>query len=257
MTERRKGARRMAEIEPDVLAALSRGEIEAASLVECLAVDMAELMSHAFPDAGASCVSALREASDEGYTRRMALSAELLLESLGPASIARVASHRSDTVRGWAGYMIGMRPRVSMATRMKQVRPLADDPNSGVREWAWLGVRGRIIEELDEAIAIFEAWTGERSANLRRFATEATRPRGVWCTHINALKEDPRPALPLLEPLRADPTKYVQDSVANWLNDASKTAPDWVRSLTSRWRRESPGKATDRICRRALRTIGE
>ncbi|HMO25793.1 MAG TPA: DNA alkylation repair protein, partial [Tepidisphaeraceae bacterium] len=60
---------------------------------------------------------------------------------------------------------------------------------------------------------------------------------------------------PLLDPLMSDPHKYVQDSVSNWLNDAAKTSPDWVRQFCAAWTRRSPSAATARICKRAQRSL--
>lgn len=80
--------------------------------------------------------------------------------------------------------------------------------------------------------------------------------RGVWCSHLRALVEDPAIGLPILEPLRADASRYVADSVGNWLNDAAKSQPDWVRRTTEGWLRESPVPETRAIVRRGSRSFG-
>ena len=116
-------------------------------------------------------------------------------------------------------------------------------------------MRPHLARELDASIAHLAQWTAEPSERLRRFASEALRPRGVWCAHIGALKREPERALPILSPLRSDPSAYVQDSVANWLNDATKDQPDWVRNLCAQWLERAPGDATRRICQRAQRSL--
>lgn len=254
-TATRKGARSRAEIAPETLAALNAGRIAAATLAECLAVDHAALMRATVPDLPVDHLAELEALAGAGITRRMAAAADALLAHVGDDGAERLAAHTSDTVCGWAAFMVGREPDLTLPERLERARVFADDPHFGVREWAWMAIRSHIAADLERAINLLTPWTAEASANLRRFAVEATRPRGVWAAHVPALKQNPGLALPLLEPLKADPAPYVQDSVANWINDAAKDRPDWARNLCARWRAESLSPATARICRRASRSL--
>jgi 3-methyladenine DNA glycosylase AlkC len=158
-------------------------------------------------------------------------------------------------VRCWAAYTVGKNTKLSTEQMLRQIQPFAADRHFGVREIAWLAVRPVIAKNLTESITILSKWTSHKDENVRRFCTEATRPRGVWCEHIEELKQNPALGLVILEPLMADAAKYVQDSVGNWLNDASKTAPAFVIDLCKKWDKESKTKETAYIIKKALRTV--
>lgn len=245
----------MADIPADTLAALSRGEIETRTLPEGLALDQRTLLAQVFPNLPAPTHAALDAVLGLGILKRMQGIGALLWQHLGEDALAICLHHRSDTVRGWAAFMLGSQTDVALSTRLSQFRPLADDAHFAVREWAWMALRPHLAAALDEAFALLMPWTAASSDNLRRFAAEVLRPRGVWCAHIPALKRNPAPALPLLTALNADASRYVQDSVANWLNDAAKDQPDWVRDVCQNWSKNRPSPATVRICQRALRSL--
>jgi 3-methyladenine DNA glycosylase AlkC len=249
----RKGALKPTDVPVDVLNELNCGRIETVNLSECLAVDFTTLMEHVVPELGSIAKSRIQPS--DGITKRMAAAGKLLLEHFGVEGFHYLVSHPSDTVRGWVAYMVTAIPDFSVAQRLNLIRPLADDHHFGVREWSWLALRPHIAAQIDDAVQLLIAWVGESSPNLRRFAIESTRPRGVWCSHIPALKQNPEIGLPLLEPARADISRYVRDSVSNWLNDAAKSRPEWVQIVCKRWLLESNVPETIKLCARAQRSL--
>ncbi|MBA0284382.1 DNA alkylation repair protein [Stenotrophomonas maltophilia] len=233
---------------------LNTGNVPATHLGECLAVDFAALLQVVAPALAPEALQRMRDASGKGITLRMALAAQLLREA-GQGAPLLWQHHRSDTVRGWACYLIGSDARATLAEKLQQMRTLADDPHFGVREWAWLALRTDIVAAPMQALEYLQPWTQETSPYLRRFACEALRPRGVWATHIALFKQHPEHASALLEALADDPERYVQDSVGNWLNDAGKTQPQWLRELCTRWQHERRSNANAYIRKHALRSL--
>jgi 3-methyladenine DNA glycosylase AlkC len=253
--KKRIGASSKATIEPAVLQQLNQGILASATLSEVLAVDFADLMHHVFPTIDAKAIALLKQAETLGITKRMELAATILSEQLDPKKLKALSVHPADTVRGWAAYCITIDPALNLESRLDRVRSFADDAHFGVREWAWLAVRPAIAHEIERSIDLLRPWTADSSANIRRFAIEVTRPRGVWSKHIPKLKTAPNLGEDLLDRVMEDPSRYVQDSCANWLNDASKSNPDWVVGYCEQWRQKSASVPTVYITRRALRSV--
>lgn len=246
-----------AEIPPQRLAALNAGTEETRVLVEWLAMDHGELLASVLkaqfqlpPSAEFMAGLALLP-----VPKRMGRIAEYLIERGIPGLRESLELHPSDSVRIWAALMAGLEPGRTLAERLGALRVFATDPHSGVREYAWMAFRPHLAEHLEEGLALLLPLAQSTHPSMRRFLSEVSRPRGVWCAHLRALRANPEPARPLLEALRADPHRYVQTSVGNWLNDASKDHPEWVRSLASDWQRESPGPESAWILRHGLRTL--
>ena len=260
----RTGAARFADLRPEVQAALDAGLLETANLVEFLAIDLNRLAPavarHLGLDPQADrLLDTLAMLPDIKPMKRHSHIARALYDLAAahpqPDAVAQaLATHPSDVARCWATHWV-LISGLGLAAKLASVRRFAVDPHFGVREMAWMALRDDVAADLDAALPLLVPWVQDTDASLRRFASELTRPRGVWCAQIERLKAEPWHGLPLIEPLKADPSRYVQNSVANWLNDAAKTQPQWVEQTCARWSRESPGKATAHIVRRACRSL--
>jgi 3-methyladenine DNA glycosylase AlkC len=212
-------------------------------------------MHHVFPEIDPKAITRMNQATGLGVTKRMELAAAIVSEQLDPKKLNALSLHPSDTVRGWAAYAIKIDSSLSLESRLDRVRPFADDNHFGVREWAWLAVRPAVAEDIKRSIDLLVPWAADSSANIRRFSIEVTRPRGVWSKHIAELKTTLNLGEDLLDRVMEDSSRYVQDSCANWLNDASKSNPGWVVSYCEQWRQKTASQAIIYITKRALRSI--
>lgn len=214
-------------------------------------MDMGALLASTFP----GVADAAGELRGLGLVSRMRLGGAILFARYGQEAWAIAAASPSDTVRGWGAMATCCDDALDLEGRLSALRRFADDEHFAVREWAWLALRADVATNAHRAVQLLEPWTTDASPLIRRFASEATRPRGVWSVHVPELKRDPEVARALLHSLRRDEDRYVQDSVANWLNDASKTCPAWVTDICAHWLGERSCSATERICYRAQRSM--
>ncbi len=237
------------QISLDIVNQLNKGEKEATNLMEFLAVDLTLLLANTIPE-----FNFPKLPKPLGITKKFKLVAISLHTQFGFKIFDTLSIHKSDSIRALACYILGEQ-KLSFPEKLNLIKPLADDPNSGVREWAWMVLRADFTQELTKSIKLLSRWTEESSDNIRRFASELSRPRGVWCSHIKELRKEPWLGLGIIEPLRSDKAKYVQLSVGNWLNDAGKDHPDWVKDLCRDWSNQSTTPYTEKICKRAMRNL--
>jgi len=98
-----------------------------------------------------------------------------------------------------------------------------------------------------------ERWSLDPDEHVRRLASEGSRPRLPWSFRLENLVAYPTPAAAILENLRADPSLYVRQSVANHLNDISKNHPEWLLARLETWDLAHPH--TQWIAKHGARTL--
>lgn len=118
---------------------------------------------------------------------------------------------------------------------------------------AEFAVRPFIINHEKRMMRQMTIWASHGNEHVRRLASEGCRPALPWGQALPGFKKDPSPVLGILEQLKADPSLYVRKSVANNLNDISKTHPDLVLKIARDW--HGKNARTDWILKHACRTL--
>ncbi len=260
--QNRKGARSFKDLNPEVIEYLNAGKIQTANLMEWLATDQLILLKNVLAEMNKMDWFEEFESPVLMQKKRSANSdVKIIGQTFGILSresvlYEKLRSHTSDVVRSWSCWGESLHYD-TINSLMTTMRSYAADAHFGVREVVIFASKERMNEDLQTSINILSSWTSSTDENVRRFAAEALRPIGVWVKKIATFQEDPKKGLSLIEPLKSDPSKYVRDSVGNWLNDASKSQPDWVISVCKKWEQESPTKETAYIIKKAMRTINK
>ena len=252
---KRKGYSRAADIPQAILADLNHGKIESATLAEITTIDLEALMLTKLKKLKKKDLQSLAEA--KGILKKMKAAALIVTHRYGlDVHHTLLEYDQCDTLRGIGAFVIGASEK-NQADKLKAIKPYASDPHFGVREWAWMALRDDIVQHFDDYYPRLLKLSKQKNFKIRRFSIESIRPKGVWAIHLKKLKEDPEIALDILNNLKDDSNRYVQDSVANWLNDIAKNHPIWLKNLCLNWQQElgTDNEANQYIIKRATRNI--
>lgn len=106
----------------------------------------------------------------------------------------------------------------------------------------------------DETLATLKEWSKDSHYHVRRLASEGTRPKLPWAQKLLIA---PEKALPILENLYYDNTRYVTRSVANHMNDISKINSDLTLQILKKWKdsQKQNEKEMEYIIHHALRSL--
>ena len=88
-----------------------------------------------------------------------------------------------------------------------------------------------------EGLQQMKAWSKDKNFHIRRLACEGVRPRLPWASKLDSFIQNPKPILPILNTLKDDPSKYVQKSVANCINDIIKDNREVAEALIEKWQK--------------------
>lgn len=101
-------------------------------------------------------------------------------------------------------------------------------------------IRNFINKFPEQTIKTIYSWTSDKNYHVRRLCSEGTRPKLPWGQKIAVNSQQ---TINILNKLFSDSTRFVTRSVANHLNDYSKSDPDLIIHTIKEWTKSK--KQTD------------
>ncbi|MEV6992793.1 DNA alkylation repair protein [Streptomyces sp. NPDC093228] len=176
------------------------------------------------------------------------------------AELARVVRAAHAGVPAFTGWLIWP---VTSAIATKAVAEGTDDAFDDAmtllaaltgRLTSEFAIRVLLRHDVDRALQIIADWTASPDSDVRRLASEGTRPYLPWAIRVPVLIARPGVTVPVLDALYRDESEYVRRSVANHLNDLSRDQADLVVATARDWLAD-PAPTTGRLVRHGLRTL--
>lgn len=119
---------------------------------------------------------------------------------------------------------------------------------------AEFAIRSFLKNHQERTLAQLITWTSDPNEHVRRLASEGSRPLLPWGERLPALLAEPEFTRPILDQLHCDPSEYVRRSVANHLNDFSRTNSKHVIATLRRWQVDAH-PTFQKTAARAARTL--
>jgi 3-methyladenine DNA glycosylase AlkC len=208
----------------------------------------------------------LRQATDDlaggGLRERADLLRDALLADL-PGSYEQFAGHvrcardRSGSFSGWLIWP------VTSAVALKAIEDgstRAFDDAMGLlaeltgRLTSEFAIRLLLRHDPDRALQTMTSWSSSPDVDVRRLASEGSRPYLPWAARVPTLITRPGLTITILQALHQDDSEYVRRSVANHLNDISRDHPQLAVATAAQWLVDAD-RNTPQVVRRALRTL--
>jgi len=115
-------------------------------------------------------------------------------------------------------------------------------------------IRPYLVKYPKKALAQMKKWSKSPNKHVRRLSSEGVRPRLPWASKLEQYIDDPIAILPILMTLKNDPSKYVQKSVANCINDMLKDNPNNAKEIIEKWA-VKPSPECKWIIKHAIRNL--
>jgi 3-methyladenine DNA glycosylase AlkC len=205
--------------------------------------------------------ASVKSFGDLGLVERAMLVRDALLSDLPDsyvqsAKIIRTAL-KNDSFRSWMTWPVG-----EAVSTLAIASPRDSDFDDGLKMLAQLtgrftsefAIRNFLNADLERTLNAALVWAINKDEDIRRLASEGTRPRLPWAKQVPAFRTQPTAAISILDILYTDESETVRRSVANHLNDISRAEPELAVRTATRWL-SKPDETTSRLVRHAMRTL--